>query len=438
MRLRNKIMYGAGDMGVSIVYFAVGIFFIFYLTEYVKMSPYLAGLAFFIGKLWDGVNDPFMGWISDKTNSKYGRKRVYLLFGAIPFGLSFTTLWMIPLQASITTQFILAVLTMVFFGTMYTVVVVPYMALVPVLSDDYDERTQITGIRAILSTIGTIFGGGIALVVSGLSDIRGMGYIFGGYAALMIYISAQGVKDIEQQEKNQHAIDTGTFNQYFQMMKERNVFLLLKMKFLGAIGTGLLSASIPYYAKHILGDESFSTYGLAVYIIFSAISIPLWNKLSHRKDKRDLLLFSNFLVLLVLLSIGFFVDANSIPLFFLGSALLGITMASYLLFPYSLVPDLVEYYEFKSGERHESIFFGFWMTVHQLGIAFSGLILGFFLEFGGYNVNATSQSSNAIITIKSAFGFLPGFFLVVAALSLRKYEINREFFNSIKSSLQEM
>ncbi len=430
MRLKNKIMYGAGDMGISIVYFAVGIFFIFYLTDFVKMDPYLAGLAFFIGKLWDGVNDPFMGWISDRTSSRYGKKRVYMLFGAIPFGLSFMSLWIIPIAASQFTQFILAILAMLLFGTMYTVVVVPYMALVPVMSDDYDERTQITGIRAMLSTLGTIFGGGIAIVVSGLDSIRGMGIIFGIYAALMILIAAHGVKDVETREINQNAINTGTFRDYLQLLKDKNVSILLSLKFLGAIGTGLLSASIPFYAKYILGDESYSTYGLAVYIIFGALAIPIWNKLSITRDKRDLLLISNILVFTVLMLIAFIVSENTIILFFIGSALLGITMASYLLFPYSLVPDLVDYYQSKTGERRESIFFGFWSTVHQLGIAFSGLILGLYLQWGGYDPDIAVQSENTLIVIKAAFGILPGIFLVLAALTLRKYDINKSSFEN--------
>ena len=98
--MRKKIAYGMGDMGLSISYFTVGFFFIYYLTDIVGLAPYLAGLAYFIGQPWDSINDPLMGAISDRTVSRYGRKRIYLLFGAVPFALSFILMWMIPLESS--------------------------------------------------------------------------------------------------------------------------------------------------------------------------------------------------------------------------------------------------------------------------------------------------------------------------------------------------
>lgn len=84
MQLRKKLGYATGDFGISIAYFAVGFFFLYYLTDIVGLAPELAGLAFFLGKLWDGVNDPIMGVLSDRTRSRFGRKRVYILFGAFP------------------------------------------------------------------------------------------------------------------------------------------------------------------------------------------------------------------------------------------------------------------------------------------------------------------------------------------------------------------
>ena len=170
MRMKYKIGYAMGDLGISISYFAVGFFFIYYLTDIVGLDPVLAGLAFFLGKLWDGVNDPIMGVLSDRTRSRYGRKRVYVLFGAAPLAVSFMLLWSIPVDANQWIQFLLATGAITLFATAYSVVVVPYMSLVPVMTRDYDERTQITGLRAILSTFGTIAGGGTAMLLSSFAD----------------------------------------------------------------------------------------------------------------------------------------------------------------------------------------------------------------------------------------------------------------------------
>lgn len=88
--------YAAGDLGISIAYFAVGFFFLFYLTDLVGLSPAVAGTVVLIGKLWDGVNDPIIGVLVDRTRSRHGRKRAYLLYGAVPFALSFIALWWLP------------------------------------------------------------------------------------------------------------------------------------------------------------------------------------------------------------------------------------------------------------------------------------------------------------------------------------------------------
>ncbi|MFC1879824.1 MFS transporter [Chloroflexota bacterium] len=432
MRTRTKVGYSIGDMGISISYFAVGFFFLYYLTDIVGMDPYIAGLAMFIGKLWDGINDPLMGILSDRTRSRFGRKRVYILFGALPFAISFILLWVIPLGSPQWLQFILAVLTMTLYATAYTLVVVPYMALVPVMTTDYDERTQITGIRASLSTFGTILGGSAALLLSSFTDelvgLRTITITFGIFTFFSLIIAAQSVKGIEEQAASKNVIMEYGWSHYFTILKNRNVFILLLMKFLGAIATGSLSAALPYFAEHILGDQGKSTIGLAIYVSVSALFIPLWNRASRRHDKRKLLLIGNCATAAVLFAIGFLVGENMSILFYAGCVLLGIAMSSYLLIPYSLVPDLVEVYEHQTNERHESTFFGLWITVHQLGISFSGLILGFSLSILGYEGEAVGQTASALLAVRGGFGIIPGLFFILAAVALQGYGISREVY----------
>jgi GPH family glycoside/pentoside/hexuronide:cation symporter len=438
--LRSKIGYGLGDMGISISYFTVSFFFIYYLTDIVKLPPSLAGLAFFIGQAWDSVNDPLFGVMSDRTISRFGRKRVYLLFGAMPFAVSFALLWLAPLASSYTVKFIFATLSLLLYATVYSVVTVPYLALVPVMTRDYDERTQITGIRAMLSTLGTILGGVAAVLVSRfpseLIGLRVMAISFGVFAGLTLLIAAQSVQGMESTEAGCPPISRAGLRQYLALMQDRTVFILMLFKFLGAVATGSLMASLPYFAKHILGDEGFSTIGLAVYIAIAAACVPAWNWLTHRFDKRKLLLGATSVAALVLFGIGLFIQAERATLFYLGCALLGVAMSAYLLIPYSLVPDLVEYYEHETGERHESVFFGLWITVHQFGIATAGLMLGLFLQFFGYDVNQAVQGAPALLAVRLALGLIPGVFIVLASLSLQPYAITRQVYQQIQVELE--
>jgi glycoside/pentoside/hexuronide:cation symporter, GPH family len=440
MRLRQKIGYATGDFGISIAYFAVGFFFLYYLTDIIGLSPELAGLAFFLGKLWDGVNDPIMGVLSDRTRSRFGRKRVYVLFGAFPLAVSFWMLWVIPVDASAGMQFVLATLAMMLFATAYTVVVVPYMALVPVMTQDYDERTQITGYRAILSTVASILGGGLALLLSGFTDsaegLRTLTLALAGLVLATLLVAAQSVRGIEEDSAPDQAIVSYSLRRYAALATDRNVVVLLALKLLGAVGTGVLIAALPYFAKHILGDAGKSSIGLAIYVAMSAATIPIWNRLTHSFDKRRLLLLANVMAAAILLVIGFLVQPGQFIQFYLGCLLLGVAMSAYLLIPYSLVPDLVEYYEFKSGERHESIYFGLWISTHQLGISCAGLVLGLALGGFGYDGNLEVQTESALFAVRLALGVIPGLFLVLAALVLQGYGITRAAFEAMRAETE--
>jgi len=224
---------------------------------------------------------------------------------------------------------------------------------------------------------------------------------------------------------------------YLALFRERHTLILLIFKFLGAIATGCLISSVPYFAKYILSDTGSSTYGVAIYTVSSAILIPVWYKLTHHFDKRRLLLIANCFGALVLLGVGLLVNKGDSILFFLGCGLLGIIMSAYLLIPYSLVPDLVDYYRNKIGDQHEAVYFGLWMTAHQIGIAVAGLLLGTFLGLYGYDGNSDIQTSSAILAIRLAFGLIPGVFLVLAALVLQKYGITRLVYQKVQNELDQ-
>jgi glycoside/pentoside/hexuronide:cation symporter, GPH family len=312
---------------------------------------------------------------------------------------------------------------------------VPYMALVPVMTRDYDERTQIMSLRAVLSTVGIVLGGAAALMVSSFTDepvgLKVMALFFGTLTAVTLLIAARNVKGVEAEEVRGSRIIQASLPQYLSLLRERYVLILLLFKFLGAVATGSLMAAIPYFAKHILSDTGTSTYGVAIYTMASAALIPAWYKLTRRYDKRRLLLIANCLGAAVLLATSLLVNSGDTGIFFLGCGLLGVIMSSYLLIPYSLVPDLVDYYGRKTGVRHESVYFGLWMTTHQLGIAVSGFILGSFLGAFGYDGSAASQTGPALWAVRLAFGLIPGLFLVICAVVLQKYGITRKVYQDV-------
>ena len=435
---RVGLGYAMGDLGISIAYFSFGFFFLFYLTDVVGMSAALAGTVVLIGKLWDGVNDPLVGILSDRTRSPHGRKRVFLLHGAVPFGLSFAALWWLPAGASTPVVFGAAVVLVLVFATTYSLVGVPYQALVPMMTTDYDERTRLVAFKAVSSAVGTILGGGIALVVAAQtgveSALRLMALVFGVLCAVAVLVAARAVRGIE--ERNDVPITPVPLARYVALARERNVATLLGHKFLGAVATGVLTAVLPFFAIHVVGSETAASISLAVYTLVAAACVPAWNRLTRRFDKRALVLASNGAAAAVLAGIGVLATADSLAVFVAGSALLGAAMSGYVLIPPSLVPDLVDWYEHEQGERHESVFFGLWMTVHQLGLGAAGFLLGAFLDGFGYVGGADVQPAGAVVGVRLAFAVIPGLFLVAAALLLRRYEVTRARLDAAIAALE--
>ncbi|MFW2340404.1 MAG: MFS transporter, partial [Acidimicrobiia bacterium] len=224
-------------------------------------------------------------------------------------------------------------------------------------------------------------------------------------------------------------------SRYIALARDPNVSTLLWFRLLGAIATGTLTASLPFFAEHVIGNTALASASLAIYVISSAALVPFMNRLTHRFDKRKMLLIANTGAASVLAILGLLVGTESNALFLIGSALLGAFMSAFLLIPGSLVPDLVDVYEYEQGERHESVFFGLWLTIHQLGFGVAGLLLGGLLQVFGYDGSSDIQTASGIWGVRLAFGVVPGLFLIISAFALMKYRITRERFEEARRGL---
>ncbi|MBU2648944.1 MFS transporter, partial [bacterium] len=182
--LLTKIGYGLGDVGSNFFIVTTGMFLLFFLTNILGVEPAIAGLALLFPKLWDVVSDPIMGAISDATRSTMGRRRPYLLYGAVPFGGSLFFLFLAPHYQSGTARAIHVGIVFAIACTTFTVINVPYSSMVAEMSDNYNERMSITSFRMAFASIGALMAGGLAMPLvnlggGGESGFRLMSLVFG-------------------------------------------------------------------------------------------------------------------------------------------------------------------------------------------------------------------------------------------------------------------
>src|SRR5574338_666040 len=151
-----KLLYGSGDWGISSMGMMRAIFYAIYLTDVVGLDPRLGSFGALAGIVWDAINDPLIGRISDHLHTRWGRRRPFLLWFAIPFGLSFVMLWSAPAWESQTALLVYVTLAFMIADTLQTLVAVPFLSLTPELTSDYDERTTLTSFRSFFQLVGAL------------------------------------------------------------------------------------------------------------------------------------------------------------------------------------------------------------------------------------------------------------------------------------------
>ncbi|MCZ7552155.1 MAG: MFS transporter [Anaerolineales bacterium] len=191
---RTKWIYGFGDISFSVTNTILAVYFAIFLTDVVGLPASLAALAIFLGRSWDYINDPLIGHLSDRMRTRWGRRRPFLIFGALPFGLCFIMLWVRPPLAN---QFLLAsyyALAYMLFDLTFTLTNMPYAALTPELTEDYDERTSLTSYRMLFSIAGSLIAFTIPLAIIGslipenAGRVREMAVLFGLLCMLPILL----------------------------------------------------------------------------------------------------------------------------------------------------------------------------------------------------------------------------------------------------------
>jgi len=191
---RTKLIYGCGDTGFSLTGTIIAAYFAIFLTDVAGISPGIAAIAIFVGRSWDYINDPLIGYLSDRTRTRWGRRRPFLLFGALPFALAFILMWYRPPIQNLVFLAIYYAFAYVLFDSAATFVYMPYFALTPELTSNYDERTSLTTIRMFFSILGSLIAFTIPLLIIGsfrpenAGQVLLMGVIFAAASAAPLWI----------------------------------------------------------------------------------------------------------------------------------------------------------------------------------------------------------------------------------------------------------
>jgi len=400
--------YGAGDFGFNLYFTGLNLYLLYYYTDVLGIDPAVAGVIFMIPVIWDGISDPLMGWIATRTRTRFGKFRPYVLFGAPFVGLSFVGMFAAPVWFP--EQVIAAsLITHIVFRTMYTVTSVPYSSLAATLTHDSKERGIMAAVRMMAAMCGGIF---TAATMLELAKYFGDGNFREGFVSvsLLYALLATGLMAVTffaTAEKpvadNQVQLTTA---ETLEFVKHNTAFwVLCWASFIGIIGSTIGGKSLVYYINYYAGQPDAVSGVIALGILGACLSIPLWAFVAHGFSKRMVWIIGGCGAAIGnLLVFGF--EVRHIPLLSAMAVFNGIFGGAMAIMFWSMLPDTVEYGQWRSGVRDDSIVFGLSQFISKAGTGIGVGTIGFLLSFIGYSANEV-QSAETLQGIRQTTFLLP-------------------------------
>ena len=441
LSLKTRIGYGIGDIAICLYWSGVGLYLLYFYTDVVGISPSLAGLIYGIGMFWDAITDPFMGYIAERTRTRWGVYRPYLLFGNLPLALSFLLLfWVPPFDGVI--LFIFLLFANLLHRTCFTLVSVPFSSLTPRITSDSQERTNLTGFRMMGAQTGTNLMALLAFPIIfwfGGED-ESIGFLVLAAIAGLSAIAIHTITFITVKEPlNDQGIERvgGSLSEAARAVGKNGPFwLVFSATLIVGITTIFFGNNLIYYTKYALDLHEHQGTILFTSGIVAFLSIPIWWLISNRVGKKITWLISSSITLVALMVFYIYEINTLLELLFLVAFIGFGSGAGGILF-WSMLPDTIEYGEVKTGIRSESSLYGF-MTFAQKGsIAFAIIILGIVLDYIGFKANEL-QSESTIESMKAIMTIIPTIGVATSLVIIYFYPIDakmhKELLNQLKGS----
>ncbi len=440
--LRIKLLYSTGDLSTSIPLAIVMFFQLYFLTDVAGLRPDLAGWAVGAGRIWDAINDPLFGLLSDRIRSRWGRRRVLLLFGAVPLGISFILMWVVPPlgQMGLTIYY---ALTFILFDTVFTAVHVGYNALTPELTSDYDERSSLNGYRMAFSISGTLGAIILATVLGWIIEdnrilfaVVGVGLGLISIAPPLIVFRVTCERPAEEQPD---PLPPGEAIK--ATLSNRPFWMVMGLYLLSWTTASILSAVLVYFATYYLRVPDQANYFVLVAEGAAILFIPLSVWLAHRLDKRRAFILGMLTWMVVLLSLSR-LRADQVTWAYVLSALSGFGIATAYVIPWAMVPDIIEHDQAQTGQRREGSYYAFASFFQKLGTGAALWGMGQALAYTGYvtpvpGAPLPTQPPQAIQAIRAFTGVLPTALLLLSILFAWQYPITREGHRALVNQLAE-
>lgn len=436
LSLTEKIGYGLGDTASHFVWDMVGFWILIFYTDTYGISAAAAGTIMLIARIWDMISDPIMGIIADRTNTRKGKFRPYILWMALPYSviavLTFTT----P-DFGNTGKIIYAGTTYFLLMTVFTAINLPYSSLGAVMTDDSYERAGLNSFRFIFAFTGQLIVTGTALYLAryfgGDNQAKGYQYtllLFASVSFVLFMITFKTTKErIQPPPQQKQNLKEDLIN----LFKNRPWVILFFVGIISFVMFAMQNLAIAYYFKYYISDEQGVQLFNVVGTIALILGIPLSKPLSKRFGKRNVYITSSLLSGLFFISIYLPGSQNTTTIYILNT-LAKFTYAPAVPLLWTMLADTADYSEWKTGRRATGLVFSAATFAQKAGWGIGGALAGWLLamyEFVPNNV----QTDAAINGIKLMVSVFPGLLYMSCAILLYFYAIDHQTVLTMQTEL---
>jgi GPH family glycoside/pentoside/hexuronide:cation symporter len=432
----TTIGYGSGDFGFNLYFAGLNLYLLYYYTDILNIDPAIAGLIIMLPVVWDGISDPLMGWIVTRTRSRFGKFRPYILFGAPLMGLSFVGMFAAPVWFP-DHVVIACLVTHMIFRTAYTVASVPYSSLAAALTHSSQERGTMAGVRLMAAMVGGIVTAATMLELAsyfGDGDMRQgfvqVAVVYGLLSSAMMVIIFLTTSE-EVHLASNHSV---TNRQTLSFLRHNRAFwILCGASLVGIIGSAIGGKSIVYYVNYYAGHPDSVSDVMSIGILGAGIGIPLWTLAARLLSKRWVWVIGASGAALVNLVLFFF-DVKAVATLSALAFCNGLIGGAVAVMFWSMLPDTVEYGQWRSGVRDDGIVFGLSQLIAKAGSGLGVGMIGLLLSAIGYTAG-TDQSADTLQGIRASAFLIPAAASALSAIVILFYPLDTQLHSRIVRGL---
>jgi len=434
-RRRLLLAYGLGDAGTGMAASLLGFYLFIFYTAAAGLPAWMAGLVLMIARLWDAINDPIVGWLSDRTHSPWGPRLPWMFGSALPLGAAMAAMWWLP-PGGVAVKFTVFVAIAVLANSLYTCVNLPYSALPAELTDSTNLRTQLNTSRftgsILASLIGLVLGGLMLRDHHDPASYLRLGLITGTIIAVFTLACAWGIAPVARHAR-QPQLETGSTRRQLRRVGNNGRFVMVLGLYLmlWCALQIMQTAALIYLPVVMRLPESWSNWILLPFQVMTLVGLQIWTRVAAVRGRVQALHWGTWLWIAGCLAamvvlpldpaiapIGSLGNLLRLGLLLIAILLVGLGASTAYLIPWSLLPDAID----ADPEKPAGIFSAWMVLGQKLCISFALFLFGNVMSLSGYEPSrGILQPDSALLAIRLCMGLIPALLVVLGLVIMRRW-----------------